>query len=112
MHLIRVSPTMARKPDLIDRQVNEKYDLRLDLDRPKDPAETQRVAAGMFCESVSPQRLAVFMRDRDLQNEFRELLAEVQLVREIFQEKQPAFIGLIDTDPPALRAVAQKGPVL
>lgn len=63
MRMIRVSPSLVREPDLIDRQVNEKYNLGLELDRPKDPTETRRVASKMFCSSVTPQRFAFFMRD-------------------------------------------------
>jgi len=112
MHLIRVSPRSAREPDLIDRQVSEKYNLGLALDRPRDPTETQRMAAGMFCQRMTPQRFTHFMRDDDLRREMRALLAEAPLVREIFQEKNAALVGLIDTDPPTLRLASSAGPEL
>lgn len=85
MHMIRVSPSLVREPDLIDRQVNKKYNLGLDLDRPKDPTETQRVASKMFCSSVTPQRFAFFMRDDELRAEMRDLLTEVPLFEGYFK---------------------------
>lgn len=106
MHLVRVSPKLVREPDAIDRQVNEKYNLGLDLDSPRDPMGTPRAATTMFCEEVTPQQLTKLMRDDELRLEMRTLLEEVPVVREIFAAKQPAFLGLIDTDPPPLQLIA------
>ena len=112
MHMVPASMKLSRKPDLIDRQVNEKYDLGVDLDRPRNPTGTARIAASMFCESITSQRFAVLMRDDGLRAEMRKLLQDAPLVREIFADKQPVFLTLIDTDPPALHLAAQHGQTL
>lgn len=109
MHAICTPPTGVREPDLIERRLNEKHSPGIDFDRPKDPRETQRLAAEIFCKSITTQRLAYLMRDDDLRIELRELLTEVSILREVLEEERPALVGLIDTDPPALRAVNSTG---
>lgn len=112
MRIVRLGPKLTRKPDLIDRAVNEKYELGLDLDRPQDPTETQRLAAQKFCDSVSTRRFAQFMRDAELRADFRDFLREIPLVREIFERENAALLSLVDTDPPLSRHMPQAGPEL
>lgn len=80
--------------------MSEKYKVDIDLSGPADAAEMQRLGVRMFCESMTPQRFTYFMRDDQLRSEMRGLIQDVPLVREVFAEQQPAFLGLIEVDPP------------
>lgn len=112
MHIVRITPSLVREPSLVDRQMNEKYKVGIDLDRPRDPTETQRLPVTMFCASMTAQRFTHFMRDDELRTEMRELMHDVPMVREIFEQEEPIFVRLVDTDPPALRLASLDGQTL
>lgn len=80
--------------------MSETYNVGIDLSAPADPAEIQRSGVSDFCGSMTPQRFTYFMRDDELRAEMRALMRDVPLVREVFAEQQPAFLGLVETDPP------------